>query len=946
MVVTKIINKIIGDPNEKALEKLKPIVEHVNKIEEKYQKELRREYIPEKTKEFKERLNNGETLDDLLPEAFALVKFACRTLMGEKWDVRDQSTEWDMIPYDVQILGAIILHQGKIAEMKTGEGKTLACTMPVYLNALTEKGVHVVTVNDYLAQRDSEWMGGVYKLLGMKSGVIKTGQTPEEKKEGYSADVTYGTNNEFGFDYLRDNMARFPEHKSQGNLHYAIVDEVDSILIDEARTPLIISSPGEESTAKYSQYNTLVDRLEENTHYNVDEKARTAVLSEEGIKKMEDLLGVDNIYTDAGFQEVHHIEQALRAKTAYKKDIDYVVQDSQVVIVDEFTGRLMAGRRFSHGLHQAIEAKEGVTIKRESKTMATITFQNYFRMYDKLSGMTGTALTEAEEFAAIYNLETLVIPTHKPIVRDDISDVVYKTVQAKFMAIAKKAKELHDKGQPVLIGTISVEKSEMLSKLLSVQGIKHNVLNAKHHEKEASIVAEAGQNGAVTIATNMAGRGTDIKLGEGVKELGGLYIIGTERHESRRIDNQLRGRSGRQGDPGASQFYLSMEDELMRLFGSDRIKATMERLGVPDDMPIENRMISRSVESAQKKVEGRNFDIRKHLVEYDNVMNTHRTIMYEKRNHFLENTDIKNEILEMIDQEANDIVMGHAALETKEKWNYTEIAETLSNLNYNSENRINVDSLQKHELSEDLVKVAQEFMRREYDTKVSNLPNEELARQIERAVTFRVFDTLWMEHINEMTQLRERVALRSYGQRDPLIEYKNEAFELFTDLHGMIQTQIVSTLFKVRVRQAEEQAKLAPLFPIKMKTNASAIEGSLSKSQLARVIGAKSRGAATQGSQNVQQGTFAAPAIQKVSAGSTLDQPQNNDKDDKPVNPKDVTVVKADEPTPGFPQQSTSQQSTPEAAGPMPANVSQSKIGRNDPCPCGSGKKYKKCCGR
>ncbi len=909
MVVTKIINKIIGDPNDKELIRLKPIVEHVNKIEAEYQNTLKKEDIPKKTAEFKQRFENNESLDDLLPEAFALVKFTCRQLMGEKWDVRGHETAWNMIPYDVQILGGIILHEGKNTEMKTGEGKTLACTMPIYLNALAGKGAHVVTVNDYLAARDAEWMGGIYRFLGMTVGVNKHGISADDKKAAYAADITYSTNNEMGFDYLRDNMARFTEHKTQRALNYAIVDEVDSILIDEARTPLIISAPAEESTQKYVQYNDLVDRLTENTHYNVDEKAKTAVLSEEGIKKMEELLGVENIYTDAGFQEVHHIEQALRAKTAYQKDSDYIVNENQVVIVDEFTGRLMPGRRFSHGLHQAIEAKEGVPIKRESKTMATITFQNYFRMYEKLAGMTGTAITEAEEFGAIYNLETLVIPTHEPVIRQDLSDVIYKTVQAKFMAIAKKVKELHAKGQPVLIGTISVEKSEMLGKLLSVQGIKHNVLNAKHHQREAEIIAAAGQKGAVTIATNMAGRGTDIKLGEGVVELGGLYVIGTERHESRRIDNQLRGRSGRQGDPGTSQFYLSMEDELMRLFGSDRIKNTMEKLGIPDDMPIENRMISRSVEGAQKKVEGRNFDIRKHLVEYDTVMNTHREIMYARRNQFLENENIHDEIIELIDKEANDIVMAHATLETKEKWNYKEIAETLSNLNYDSEHRLTEEELKKYKISEELVPLAQKYLRNEYAEKEKTIPSPELMRQIERAVSFRILDTLWMEHINEMSQLRERVSLSGYGQRNPLIEYKNEAFTLFGELHNMIQTQIISTLFKVRLRQAEEQAKLAPLLPTKMRTNTNASK--------------------------IAQGTFATPGTQKISAGSTMKEPQ---KQPTKVDPKDVTVVSADEPTPTMMAQNPTADS-------VPSPVTHEKVGRNDPCPCGSGKKFKKCCG-
>jgi preprotein translocase subunit SecA len=938
MVLTKVINKIIGDPNAKALAKLGPQVEHINQIEERYQKELTKQNIPKKGEEFKKRLAEGATLEEILPEAFALVKFACRSLIGEKWEVRGHQTEWNMIPYDVQIMGAILLHEGKVAEMKTGEGKTLACIMPVYLNSLTGKTIHIITVNDYLAQRDAEWMGGLYNLLGLTAGVIRGGQKPEERKAGYQANVTYGTNNEFGFDYLRDNMARDISQKVQNEQFFAIVDEVDSILIDEARTPLVISAPDEASTNKYLKYDKLVEKLDENTHFNVDEKARIAVLSEPGIKKMEGLLNVENIYTDAGFQEVHHIEQALRAKHAYNRDVDYVVQNNQVIIVDEFTGRLMPGRRLGHGLHQAIEAKEGVPIKRESKTMATITFQNFFRSYDKLSGMTGTAETEAEEFGAIYGLETFVVPTHEPVIREDLPDVIYKTVQAKFMAIAKKVQELHDKGQPVLVGTISVEKSELLSKLLKDQGLKHNVLNAKHHQREAEIIAEAGQKAGVTIATNMAGRGTDIKLGEGVVELDGLYIIGTERGESRRIDNQLRGRSGRQGDPGTSQFYLSLEDDLMRLFGSDRIKTTMERLGIPDDMPIENRMISKSVENAQKKVEGRNFDIRKHLVEYDNVISTHRDIMYRRRNEMLENENMKNYVLELIDKEANDIVMSHATLEGKEKWDYSEISETLSNLNLDSENRVSEEELLKHENSEELVEIAQKFLREEYEERCRRLPSEDLARQVERAVGFKVLDSLWMEHINETTQLRERVALRSYGQRNPLIEYKNDSFEMFTELHRMIQTQTVSTLFKVRVKGAEQQAQINPVVNMG-KTN-------LSKSQLDRVLGAKPRqvevpiqDADAPPVQETYQGNFTAPeGIQKVSAGSTLDEPKEKE---EPVDPKDITVVSADEPTEGMPTAPIIENLESPAA-PAPSDT---KVGRNDPCPCGSGKKYKKCCG-
>ncbi|MEK7547263.1 MAG: preprotein translocase subunit SecA, partial [Patescibacteria group bacterium] len=581
-MIRKLLNALLGDPNEKILKKIRPLIPQINKFEEEYQQTIKdQNSVLAKTSEFKDRIKNGESLDKILPEAFALVKLACRHLMGKSWKVREKDTVWDMIPYDVQLIGGIVLHQGNISEMKTGEGKTLVCTMAVYLNALTEKGVFVVTVNDYLAHRDSEWMGGLYNYLGLSVGVVVHGMSKEEKQAAYNCDIIYGTNNEFGFDYLRDNMATSLDETVQRNLHYAIVDEVDSILIDEARTPLIISAPAQESTAKYQQYSRLIPQLTENTHYNIDEKSKTATLTEAGIAKMEELLGLENIYTEAGFTEVHHIEQALRSHTCYKIDVDYMVKDGEIIIIDEFTGRLMPGRRYSHGLHQAIEAKENVEVKRESKTLATVSFQNYFRLFEKLAGMTGTAATEAEEFYQIYGLDTIIIPTNKQVIRQDKVDTIYKTHKGKFLAIVALIKELHKKGQPVLAGTISVEKSEILSKLLKMEGIPHNVLNAKYHEREAEIIAQAGQKGTVTIATNMAGRGTDIKLGEGVKELGGLYVIGSERHESRRIDNQLRGRCGRQGDPGSSQFFVSMEDELMRLFGADKIKNMMNILKVP-----------------------------------------------------------------------------------------------------------------------------------------------------------------------------------------------------------------------------------------------------------------------------------------------------------------------------------------------------------------------------
>lgn len=932
MVLKKFITKLIGDVNEKEIAKILPLVEQINLLEEEYQTTLTEADIPKKTEEFKQRLANGETTNDILIEAFALVKFACRNLVGKSWDVRGNPTTWNMIPYDVQLIGGIIMHQGRIAEMKTGEGKTLVCTLPIYLNALTGKGVYLVTVNDYLATRDAEWMGGLYQYLGLTIGVIQHAQNGKDKKAAYTADITYGTNNEFGFDYLRDNMTTDKENRVQRGLHYAIVDEVDSILIDEARTPLIISAPAEESTNKYMQYSRLVDQLQENVHYNIDEKAKTALLSEEGIKKMEELLGVENIYTEAGFEEVHHIEQALKAKTVYKRDTDYVIQNNEVVIVDEFTGRLMAGRRFSQGLHQAIEAKEKVDIKRESKTMATITFQNYFRLFEKLAGMTGTAVTEAEEFGTIYNLDTMVIPTNRPIARQDLPDVVYKNTHGKYMAIAKKAKELNQKGQPVLIGTVSVEKSEMLSKMLTLQGVKHNVLNAKHHEREAEIVANAGKKGAVTIATNMAGRGTDIKLSDEVLTLGGLYVIGTERHESRRIDNQLRGRSGRQGDDGTSQFYISMEDDIMRLFGSENLQGIMEKLGVPDDMPIENRIISRSIESAQKKVEGRNFDVRKHLVQYDDIMNTHRDIIYRQRNEILDHEDMKDSMIQTIEKEANDIVMFHSDLSRKEKWDYEEMAETLTNLHRDSSHSISKEELAVYKDSTDLVKIAQQYLRKEYKEKEISIGDPELMRRVERAISLRVIDTLWMRHIDEMSKLREKVSLRGYGQRDPVIEYQNEAFAMFAELSREIQQQTVHTLFRVRVQQAEQQAQLMPVVAAnKLSTNAEAIENTLTTNQIQKIAGIP------------QKSDEFATASGPISTTPASPQPKK----------ENVTVVNADEPTPGLdPElqklmgQEPTQIQTSTGGAPIGSTGERhtQKIGRNDPCPCGSGKKYKKCC--
>ena len=905
MVIHKIISKILGDPNEKYLKKITPLVKEINDFEEKYQKEIKAEEIPQKTEEFKKRIADGESLDKLLPEAFALVKYACRTLVGTKWDVRGNDTEWDMIPYDVQLIGGITLHQGKISEMKTGEGKTLVCTMPIYLNTLAGKGVHVVTVNEYLAHRDAEWMGGVYKQLGLTTGIIGHGMSHQDKKDAYNCDVTYGTNNEFGFDYLRDNMANQIEHCVQRSLNYAIIDEVDSILIDEARTPLIISAPAAESTSKYYKYSQLIPLLTENTHYNIDEKMKTAVLSEEGIAKMEELLNVENIYTDAGLSEVHHLEQALKAQTVYKRDTDYVVKDDEVIIVDEFTGRLMPGRRYSDGLHQAIEAKEGVEVQRESRTLATITFQNYFRLFKKLGGMTGTALTESEEFYKIYGLDTIEIPTNLPIKRDDLPDAIFKNQDGKFKAVAKKVKELNEKGQPVLIGTISIETSEHLSRMLKSEGVKHHVLNAKHHEQEAEIVANAGQKNAVTIATNMAGRGTDIKLGAGVKELGGLAVLGTERHESRRIDNQLRGRAGRQGDPGATQFFVSMEDSLMRLFGSDRIKTMMNMLNFPEDMPIENRMISKAIESSQKRVEGHNFDIRKHIVEYDDVMNKQRGIIYSQRRKMLESQNVKNDIILLIEKEIEGTVLAHTAGRDNE-WNRKEIFETINTIHKDPVNPIALEDLEKIAVQEEMIDKLKKYLYAEYEEKEKLLPDNEILRAVERDVYLKSIDTLWMEHIDEMAGLRDAVSLRGYGQRDPLLEYKQDGFEKFQKLLATIQSNTVYTLFHLRLQKPADMEIKAESGTQVTMINDQAVTANL-----------------TDDKQNIEE-----TAQDMESKGQAVSMPP-------------IFELKGNE-TPHNLQTNRGEGSS--GASSSTSVPKKSKVGRNDPCSCGSGKKYKKCC--
>ncbi|MFH0769755.1 MAG: preprotein translocase subunit SecA [Candidatus Peregrinibacteria bacterium] len=912
MSILDTLNKLLGDPNEREIKKLWPTVHRIRAlVESKEVQALTVDDLPKKTAEFRARLQEGATVDDLLPEAFALVIRACQLILGRTTTLGKQTFTWDMVPFDVQVLGGIILHRGAIAEMKTGEGKTLVCTMPVYLNALVGKGVHVVTVNDYLAKRDALWMGMLYEALGLQVGTVLHERTTEERRAAYASDITYGTNNEFGFDYLRDNMAHSISQQVQRGLHYAIVDEVDSILIDEARTPLIISQSAEESTDKYLRYAQLVLNLEENTHYNKDEKQRVATLTEEGIKTMEGLLGVENIYTERGFEEVHHIEQALRAHAIYQRDVDYVVKDGEVIIVDEFTGRLMPGRRYSHGLHQAIEAKEGVEVQRESKTLATITFQNYFRLYKKLAGMTGTAKTEEEEFETIYKLRTMIIPTHRPMVRTDNSDAIYRTVAAKFKAVAKIAKEKHEKGQPVLAGTTSIEKSEALSALLEELGVPHHVLNAKQHEKEAEIIMHAGERGAVTIATNMAGRGTDIKLGPGIAEIGGLCVLGTERHEARRIDNQLRGRSGRQGDMGESQFFVSMEDDLMRLFGGDRLKGMMERLHVPDDVPLENRMVSRSIEGAQKKVEGHHFDMRRHVVQYDDVMNKHREIIYKRRQKILERlaeseaailnaatpsreTDAQPlhlDVLQSLQQEVISILAMHAPGEDNEQWNITEITEIFRAFHPAFGSFITREKLSAFREHEPMGQYLIEAITQFYEKKCTKEEPQTVALA-ERVITLRSIDTHWMDHIDVMAHLREQVAFSGYAQRDPLVEYKDQGFRRFQALIRTIDSTIVRTLLQADFVQFSPKAFLQSQREegLAVQTNEDTIEEEL------RQTGVSAKSAADN------------PAVM----------PSRGAKQPKPPAPRHV----------------------------------QEKVGRNDPCPCGARKpdgtpiKFKHCHGK
>lgn len=784
MLLESILKKIFGDPNEKEIKNIRVIVDKINSLEKDMQS-LSSANLAAKTAEFKVRLQKGETLDDILPEAFAVVREASKRVAG-------------MRHYDVQMIGGVVLHRGKIAEMRTGEGKTLVATLPVYLNALTGKGVHVVTVNDYLARRDSEDMGRIYKFLGLSVGLIVHDMDFPARKAAYAADVTYGTNNEFGFDYLRDNMVTDESNMVQRELNYCIVDEVDSILIDEARTPLIISGPGEKSTDLYKVLAAVVAKMVEGEDYTVDEKQKQVAPTEKGIAKAEKMLGIENLYdNEHGVDYSHQIMCALKAKALMHRDRDYVVKDGQVIIVDEFTGRLMFGRRFSEGLHQAIEAKEGVKVERESQTLATITFQNYFRMYNKLSGMTGTAKTEEQEFMKIYNLPVVVVPTNKPLIRIDYPDVIYRTRLAKYKAAANEIEECHKSGRPVLVGTTSIAQSEELSAMLKRRGIPHNVLNAKFHEKEAEIISQAGQYGAVTIATNMAGRGTDITLGEGVPELGGLHIIGTERHESRRIDNQLRGRCARQGDPGSSKFFLSLEDDLMRLFGSDNIAGIMDKLGMDDDEPIEHSLVTKSIENAQKKVEARNFSIRKHVLEYDDVMNQQREVIYAQRKKILHQDNLRGNIKEMVDKVVDRTMAMYAPPEVySEDWDLKALIAYAEEF-YAPRGLLTVEYLQnlsREELEEYLHKVADETYQAREDAIGS-----ELMRELENLVMLKVVDNHWMEHLDAMDMLREGVGLRAYGQKDPLVEYKFEAYDMFEAMIDAIQDDVVRYMYRVNV---------------------------------------------------------------------------------------------------------------------------------------------------
>jgi preprotein translocase subunit SecA len=887
-MLKKIATKLFGTQSSRYIKTLRPIIVRTNELEAGM-RELDEAALRGATVRFRERLDAGEPLDDMLPEVFATAREASRRVLN-------------MRHYDVQLVGGLILHQGRIAEMKTGEGKTLVATLPMYANALLGKGAHLVTVNDYLASRDAAWMGRLYNYLGMSVGVIYNQMPEQERIRAYRCDITYGQNNEFGFDYLRDNMKFSTTAFAQRPLHYAIVDEVDSILVDEARTPLIISGPAEQSTDKYYTINGLIPRLQAEDDFTVDEKTKSATLTDDGVSKVEKMLGVPNLYDPAAIEILHHVNQGLRAHAIYRRDVDYMVKDGEVIIVDEFTGRLMPGRRWSDGLHQAIEAKEGVTIERENQTLATITFQNYFRMYEKLSGMTGTAETEAEEFGKIYGLQVVVVPTNKPMVRKDLADVVYRTEREKFQAVIDEIRDCQERGQPTLVGTISIEKSERLADLLKREGVRHHVLNAKQHQREAEIVAQAGRKGAVTISTNMAGRGTDILLGgnpeflargecsqgeedprweevldrcraacaserEEVLEAGGLHIIGTERHESRRIDNQLRGRAGRQGDPGSSRFFLSLEDDLLRIFGAERIQGLMQRLGMEDGVPIESRMVSRAVENAQRKVEGHNFDIRKHLLEYDDVMNKQREVIYSRRREFLTGEDLKGEVLVMAEDEIAGIVANFTDPDArKQRWDAKAIEDAVyAQFRFT----VNLDEEALDGMKPDaLVERIAERAREVYEIREADF-TAEITRQLERMLLLQAIDHHWKDHLLAMDHLREGIGLRGYGQRNPLQEYQREGFDMFEEMLGRFQQDVVEKMFTVQIQRPDDVERMEA-------------EQRRAEAEVER-------------------------ATQNAAAAASDDH--------KSVRQEQVTR---------------------EAP----------KVGRNDACPCGSGRKYKKCHGK
>ena len=848
-IMFDLVKKVFGDSNERELKRLQPITEKINSYEPDISK-LNDGELKNKTPEFRERLNKGETLDDILPEVFAVVR-----------EVAKRVTK--MRPFDVQLIGGIILHQGKIAEMATGEGKTLVATMPAYLNALSGNSVHIVTVNDYLAKRDRHWMGGIYESLGLKVGLIQHDMRIDERKKAYEADITYGTNNEFGFDYLRDNMAVRLEDVVQRGYDFAIVDEVDSILIDEARTPLIISGPSDESTKIYQQVNRIATRLQEEVDYKIYEKEKTVALTEVGVSRIEGLLQIENLYDEKNMNVQHHVIQALKAQRLFKRDVDYIVKNGEVIIVDEFTGRLMFGRRYSDGLHQAIEAKEGVVIARENQTLATITFQNYFRLYKKLSGMTGTAKTEEEEFIHIYNLPVVVIPPNKKLIRNSYVDVIYRTEREKFKAVIREIVEVHKMGRPILVGTVSIDKSETLSRLLKKENIRHNVLNAKNHEREAEIIAQAGQGKNVTISTNMAGRGTDIVLGEGIAKLGGLHVVGTERHESRRIDNQLRGRSGRQGDPGSSRFFLSLEDDLMRLFGSDKISGIMEKLGMEEDVPIEHPLVTRSIESAQKKVEGRNFEIRKQLLDFDNEMEYQRKVIYEQRRMVLESKDVKEHILEMVKDTIENILKNYTNKEIyPEEWDWSGLKDHF----------MQIFSISLVIPKEEILKLSIPKLQNiltEKAFEIYELREKEftppLMRQIETMIVLRVVDREWKDNLRRLDELKQGIGLRAYGQKDPLMEYHFEANNMFQDMINSIKEEVVKFIYKVRLKKEESQG----VRQVKREIPAPMVSSLTKKS----------------------------PFVRRKELGGE-------------------------------------------------EGKKKKKIGRNDPCPCGSGLKYKHCCGK